>query len=340
MAKKNLTPEELQAKLDKKANHNKIFFGTFAKALAVFLAVVVAWSLLTIAFTGPSVGGVVVNGGTSSDSSSDDFGSDDFGSDDFGSDDATTDDTTTDDGTADDGASDDANTPSGDSGATDNGGSAAKPSSKAEVIKLLNAETAKAAKGSYKLSRVGKIIKPIDVGSATKTLNSIIQGVDANASLDSVVGGFLGLNKPVNADVKNGKGEGFDSKYMLKAMNLTEADVTAVDVNGDKYTIRIKDCKNPNASSALAHASNDYITFAEVNKSIANEVGTAVKVDEGASVANYKNIIFTATIVNGKLTNLEYSLSFDATLKLKITLVSATGTGEASITGKYTNITY
>lgn len=339
MAKKNLTPEELQAKLDKKANHNKIFFGTFAKALAVFLAVVVAWSLLTIAFTGPSVGGVVVNGGTSSDSSSDDFGSDDFGSDDFGSDDATTDDTTTDDGTADDGASDDANTPSGDSGATDNGGSAAKPSSKAEVIKLLNAETAKAAKGSYKLSRVGKIVKPIDVGSATKTLNSIIQGVDSNASLDSVVGGFLGLNKPVNADVKNGKAD-VDAKYLLKAMNLTEADVTAVDVNGDKYTIRIKDCKNPNASSALAHASNDYITFAEVNKSIANEVGTAVKVDEGASVANYKNIIFTATIVNGKLTNLEYSLGFDATLKLKITLVSATGTGEASITGKYTNITY
>ena len=340
MAKKNLTPEELQAKLDKKANHNKIFFGTFAKALAVFLAVVVAWSLLTIAFTGPSVGGVVVNGGTSSDSSSDDFGSDDFGSDDFGGDDATTDDATTDEGTADDGASDDVNTPSGDSSATDNGGSAAKPASKAELIKLLNAETAKAAKGSYKLSRVGKIIKPIDVGSATKTLNSIIQGVDANASLDSVVGGFLGLNKPINADVKNGKGEGFDSKYMLKAMNLTEADVTAFDVNGDKYTIRIKDCKNPNASSALAHASNDYITFAEVNKSIANEVGNAVKVDEGASVANYKNIIFTATIVNGKLTNLEYSLGFDATLKLKIAVVSATGTGEASITGKYTNITY
>ena len=210
----------------------------------------------------------------------------------------------------------------------------------AEFVAFLNRETAKAAKGSYKVSRTGTIVKPIDVGSATGALNKIIQGVDENASLDSVVGGFLGLNKPVNAEVKNGKGEGFDVKYMIKAMNLTEADTTSVNVSGNKYTIKIKDCRNPNASSALAHASNDYITFAEVNKSIANEVGSAVKVDEGASVANYKNITFVATIENGKLTNLEYTLSFDASLKMKLAVVTATGTGEASITGKYTNITY
>lgn len=344
MAKKNLTPEELQAKLDKKANHSKLFFGTFAKALAVFLAVVVAWSLVTICFTGPSIGGgVVVNGGSSDNGDSSD-GGDDFGGDDFVTDDGTTDDGTTDDGTTDDGATDDGaddtNKPSGDNnGSSDNGG-AAKPSSKADVIKLINAETAKAAKGSYKLTRTGKFIKPIDVGSATGILNGIIQGVDKNADLNSVVGGFLGIKKdPITAEVKNGKGEGFDGKYMIKAMNLTEADVSKVSVDGNKYTIRIKDCQNPGASSALAHATNDYITFAEVNKSIANEVGSAVKVDEGKSVANYKSIIFVATIVDGKLTALDYSYSFDATLKIKAGL-TITGTGEASITGKYTNITY
>ncbi len=343
MAKKNLTPEELQAKLDRKANHSKIFFGTFAKALAVFLAVVVAWSLLTICFTGPSVGGVVVNGGASTDSGSDDFGGDDFGGDDFGGDDfggddATTDEGATDEGATDEGATDDANTPSGDNGSSNNG-SATKPASKAELIKLINAETAKAAKGTYKLSRAGKMVKAIDVGSATGILNGIIQGVDKNSDLNSVVGGFLGLNKPVNADVKNGKGEGFDSKYMLKAMNLTEADVAAVNTDGDKYVIRIKDCQNPNANSAMAHATNDYITFAEVNKSISDSVGNAVKVDEGKSIVNYNKITFTATIVNGKLTALEYSYTFDATLKIKAG-ISITGTGEASITGKYTNITY
>ena len=53
MAKKNYTPEEMQAKAEKKAANCKIFFGTFTKALAVFLAVVIAWSLVTIAFTAP-----------------------------------------------------------------------------------------------------------------------------------------------------------------------------------------------------------------------------------------------------------------------------------------------
>ena len=213
--------------------------------------------------------------------------------------------------------------------------------SKADFIKLLNAETAKAAKGSYKLTRSGKFIKNINVGSATNTLNDIIHGVDENASLDSVVGGFLGIKaQPITGTVKAGKGEGFDAKYMIKAMNLTEADVTSYSVDGNKYTIKIKDCQNPTASSVMAKATNDYITFPEVNKSIANEVGSLVKVVENESTANYKNIQFVVTVVNGKITAMEYSYSFDAVLKLKLTLVPATGTGEAAISGKYTDIKY
>lgn len=212
---------------------------------------------------------------------------------------------------------------------------------KADVIKIFNTETAKAAKGSYSFTRTGKFVNPINVGSATDAINGIIHGVDKNASLDSVVGGFIGVKaQPITGTVKAGKGEGFDAKYMIKAMKLTEADVTSFSVNGNKYTITVKDCTNPNASSAMAHATNDYITFPEVNKSIANEVGSAIKVVENESTANYKKITFTATIVNGKMTALEYSYSFDATLKLKLTLIPATGTGSASITNKFTNIKY
>ena len=245
----------------------------------------------------------------------------------------------------------DATTPDAGTDATtpDAGTDAAKPDanapaaqlSKADFIKLLNAETAKAAKGSYKLTRSGKFIKNINVGSATNTLNDIIHGVDENASLDSVVGGFLGIKaQPITGTVKAGKGEGFDAKYMIKAMNLSEADVTSYSVDGNKYTIKIKDCQNPTASSVMAKATNDYITFPEVNKSIANEVGSLVKVVENESVANYKNIQFIVTVVNGKITAMEYSYSFDAVLKLKLTLVPATGTGEAAISGKYTDIKY
>ncbi len=212
---------------------------------------------------------------------------------------------------------------------------------KADVIKIFNAETAKAAKGSYNFTRTGKFVNPINVGSATDAINGIIHGVDENASLDSVVGGFIGVKaQPITGAVKAGKGEGFDAKYMIKAMNLTEADVTSFSVNGNKYTITVKDCTNPNASSAMAHATNDYITYSEVNKSIANEVGSAIKVVENESSANYKKITFTATIVDGKMTALEYSYSFDATLKLKLTLIPATGTGSAAITNKFVNIKY
>lgn len=335
MAKKNFTPEEMQAKAEKNAANCKLFFGTFTKALAVFLAIVIAWSLVTIAFVAPSMGGsTVVSGAVNNDNSTNTDNN--VG----GNDVATPDDETAlpDDETTDTPADENADAPADENADAPAGNTAA---TKADVIKLFNDVTAKAAKGSYKLTRTGKFIKNIDVGSATGALNKIIQGVDENASLDSVVGGFLGIKKdPIVAEVKNGKGEGFDGKYMIKAMALTEADVQDFTVNGDKYTVQIKACTNPDANSALGHASNDYVTFPEVNQSIANEVGSAVKVVEGESQANYTKILFTATIVDGKLTALDYSYTFSATLKIKLAIMNATGTGEASITGKYTNIKY
>ena len=337
MAKKNYTPEEMQAKMEKKASNCAVFFGTFTKALAVFLAIVIAWSLVAIAFTAPSMGGTVVagtatnNGGsTNTDNNVDgnDVATPDEDENLLGGDETT--DVPADDETTDAPAGDEnADAPAGD-----------KKLTKADVIKLFNETSAKAAKGSYKLSRVGKVTKRIDVGSATETLNGIITGVDKNASLDTVVGGFLGIKDPINAVITNGKGEGFDGKYMLKAMTLTEADVQDFAVNGDKYSVQIKACTNPGANSVLAHATNDYVTFSQVNESIKKEVGNLVKVVEEESRADYSKILFTATIVDGKMTNLEYSYTFAAALKIKLTLMPANGTGEAEITGKYTNIKY
>ncbi len=341
MAKKNYTPEEMQAKMDKKSANCKLFFGTFTKALAVFLAIVIAWSLVAIAFTAPSMGGTVVAGTATNNSTNTDNNS---GSTDapitedenlLGGDETT--DVPAGDESTDAPAGDETtDAPAGDNGSTD----APAKATKADVIKLFNTETAKAAKGSYKLSRVGKMTKAIDVGSATSALNTIITGVDKNASLDTVVGGFLGIKDPINAVITNGKGEGFDGKYMLKAMTLTEADVKDFAVKGNQYSIQINACTNPGANSALAHATNDYVTFKQVNESIAKEVGNAVQVVEGESRADYTKIIFTATVVDGKITNLEYSYTFGASLKLKLAFMNANGTGEAEITGKYTNIKY
>ncbi len=237
-----------------------------------------------------------------------------------------------------DGGSTDADTPNG--GAA-NGGQQQAQLTKADVIKLLNETTTQAAKGTYKVNRGGKFVKNIDVGNATGALNKIIQGVDKNADLNSVVGGFLGIRKdPITGTATNGKYEGFEAKYALKGMTLTEADVTDFAVNGNKYAVQLVPCKTPNANSAIARATNDYITFAEVNKGISDSVGSAVKVVEGDSTANYTKIIFIATIVDGKITELEYSYTLNAKLKIQLAVIGATGTGEADITGKYTEIKY
>ncbi len=302
---------------------------TLSSAVGTYSEAALKAAEITAAKVSTSVGGSVDNSG-SSDAVTPDAGAD-----------AVTPDAGTDTEAVTPDAGADATTP--DAGTTDApaGNDAPAAMTKADVIKLFNAETAKAAKGSYKLTRTGKFVKNINVGSATNALNSIIKGVDENSDLDSVVGGFLGIKKdPITGVVKNGKGEGFDAKYMIKAMNLTEADVTSFSVNGNKYTIEVKATTNPTTNSAMGRATNDFITFPDVNKSIANEVGDAVKVVENESTANYKKIVFTATIVDGKMTNLEYSYSFDAVLKLKLAIISATGTGEAAIAGKYTDIKY
>ena len=81
-------------------------------------------------------------------------------------------------------------------------------------------------------------------------------------------------------------------------------------------------------------------TQTKVNKSINEAVGSAVVVEESGSKAIYDNIVFTATVVDGKLTNLEYSYTFSATLAIKLAIIKATGTGEAEIAGTYSNIAY
>ena len=234
----------------------------------------------------------------------------------------------------------DATTPDG-GATTPDGGNAPAAATKADVVKALNEATAKAAKASYKFERTAKFTKNIDVGSLTGALDSIIKGVDKNADLNSVVGGFLGIKKdPIKGEVKNGKGEGFDAKYMIKAMNLTEADIQSFQVTGNKYQVQIKNCTNPDANSAWAHASNDYITFTEVNESIAGAVGNAVKVVPENSTATYKNIVITAVIEDGKLTSFEYKYTFDAVIKIKLAIPSANGSGTAEMNAKYTDFKY
>ena len=340
-SKAPLTPEQAEIKAMKKEKSAQGFIKFIAVVLALVLTVGVVFAGKTAADKAlEAAGSNVQSGDNSGDVSGDDFGGDDFGGDDFGGDDATTDDGTTDDGTTDDGATD---APSADdNGSADNNGSAGNNNagtaafSKANAHEYFNKWTTAASKGSYKFTRVcaytpdGKI----DVGSATGILNGIIQGIDKNASLDTVVGGFLGIGNKGN-EVKNGKlPEGMNAQYALKAMTLTAADVKEASANGNKYVIKLGNFANPkkDGKNAFSRATNDFFTHEEVVKGI-SDLTTAIKVD--STDVQYTNVTITAVADGDNLKSLEINYGFSAKMVLKAGL-KITGTGKATNKITYT----
>ena len=206
---------------------------------------------------------------------------------------------------------------------------------KAEFVAFLNAETAKAAKGSYNYNRDCSYTSPIDVGGATDTLNSIIKGIDENSSLDTVVGDFLGIG------VKKGSMPKDDLKddYRIKATSLKEADLGSFAVNNGVYTFTLANATNPKKTGAtpLSRFTNDFITHEEVVDGIAGFT-SAIKVN--STTVNYTNIKVQVTVADGKITNIKYSYAFDAVLSLKALVVNINGNGAAVTKAEFSNIKY
>ena len=345
MAKKNFTPEEMQAKMDKKSANCKLFFGTFTKALAVFLAVVIAWSLVAIAFTAPSMGGTVVAGNATNNSTNTDDNS--------GSTDAPItedenllgDDTTGDDTTVE---GDDATT--GDDATGDDAQAPADKMSKADVAKLLNDATAKAAKQSYKWTRKSWFTKKLDVGNATDTLNKVIQMVDKNATIDSVVGGFLSISGTESdpaweGQVKNGKlpaeGRMNQEKFLLKGFTLVESDIKDMAVSGNTYKLQLNACKTPlkDGKNALHHVTNDFIITAEIAQGVADALGSLGNLVTINSLdVDYTAILVTAVVENNAIKSVEISYTMTVnSLKLKAMGMSVDGNGAGKMVCTYSN---
>ncbi len=206
---------------------------------------------------------------------------------------------------------------------------------KADFVKFLNAETAKAAKGSYNYNRNCSYTSPIDVGGATDTLNSIIQGIDENSSLDTVVGDFLGIGVKKGAMPKDElKGD-----YQIKATSLKEADLGSFSYKDGVYSFTLANATNPKKTGAtpLSRFTNDFITHEEVVDGIAGFT-SAIKVN--STTVNYKNIKVNVTVEGGKITNITYSYAFDAVLSLKALIVNIEGNGAAVTKAEFSNIKY
>ncbi len=334
MAKKVLTPEQAEIKALKKAKKSE----NWTKFWAILLALVLT---IGVVFLGQSAAkdavAAAVNGTNteSSDSDSTDSGSTDSGS--------------TDAGTGNSGSTD---AGTSNSGSTDAGTSNAGTSiSKADAAKAFNDATAKAAKGNYTMERVcgyqpGKGIKVTMLGGdATSVLNGVITAVDENASLDSVVGGFLGVGtreiKVTNGVGKRHNGDGTyadlnneEKDYVLKAMTLTEADIATATKDGNTYTITLAKIADPqkDGKNAMHHATNDFITESQVKTAIGG-LTTAITV-ESANVTYY-NIKFVATIENGTLKSLTMNYQADAVMKLKVAM-TIDGSGSMDVKTTYT----
>ncbi len=319
MAKKEkieLTPEERLAREERKKEKRKIFGETFLKACALFLAVVFVYSVTYVAFgKGRTVyQGVQVNSGTI---------------------------TSTGGGSA----------VGGGSSSAAGGDNTAAPATDeaAEAAKAINEATAAAVNAGYDWSRESHLNK-IDVGSErfVSFLDGIIQGVDPNANVNSVVSGFIGAGgeQPRKATIKKGEDAAavidyHGESYKLKATSLQAADLQNLKVDGDTYTFTLPDVTTPlkDGSNALSRLTDDIVVQQEVSDEIQKQVGSAVSVTGLEGV--YSNIQVKVVITDGKLVELSYSYAAEVTdLALKVAIATIHGKGDMTTKATYSNFVY
>ncbi len=312
MAKKEkivLTPEERLAKMDRTKEKRKIFGETFLKACALFLAVVFVYAATYVAFGG----GRTVYQSVVTPAASISGGT----------------------------------VSGGGSGTATGGGTAAVTDEAQAAVDAINAATKAAVDGGagYTWSRTSAFTKNVDVGSATGTLNSIIQAVDSNASIDSVVGGFIGIGEnkkdiPKGADAQEEIGY-HGAYYKLKATSLQATDLQNLQVNGDTYTFTLPNADTPkrDGSSALNRLTEDIVVQDEVSAEIQQQVGSALSVT--SLVGTYSNINVTVVITDGQLQELRYSYDAEVSeLGLRAAVIPITGTGAMHTEATYSNFVY
>lgn len=197
---------------------------------------------------------------------------------------------------------------------------------KAQAAELVRAYTQRAAAGGYTVNGVCKITKDVDVGSATATLNQIIQRVDPNADINSVVGAFLGTGEQ-SYTVR--AGETSVGRYDLQAFTFSEADIAEYRQADNVLYIRLKDCKNPqkNGAQTLSKVTSAFPTEAEVRAAM-QEIGVPITVSKLTS--NVSDILLTVTLSDSGLESVRLHFVNDLTLNLRMSVVGIDGKGQTT----------
>ena len=231
--------------------------------------------------------------------------------------------------------------------AGDSSGAAAAASSgvdAAAAAEAINAATAKAVAAGYHWTRTAEYTEPVDVGNATGALNKIIQGIDSEADLNSVVGGFIGIgDKEMDIEKGGSAAEQIDyhgENYALQATALQAGDLKNLKVDGNTYTFEVENASSPQTdkSTAMSRLTNDILTQDQVSTEIKNFVSAA---NVNSAAIEYSNIKATVVIEDGTLKEFKYSYDGNVTdLSIKIAIVSVNGKGAMHVEGAYTNFAY
>ena len=231
--------------------------------------------------------------------------------------------------------------------AGDSSGAAAAASTgvdAAAAAEAINAATAKAVAAGYHWTRTAEYTEPVDVGNATGALNKIIQGIDSEADLNSVVGGFIGIGDKEMDIAKGGNAaeqiEYHGENYALQATSLQASDLKNLKVDGNTYTFEVENASSPQTdkSTAMSRLTNDILTQDQVSTEIKNFVSAA---NVNSAAIEYTNIKATVVIEDGTLKEFKYSYDGKVTeLNIKIAIVSVNGKGAMHVEGAYTNFAY
>lgn len=233
---------------------------------------------------------------------------------------------------------------SGDNASGGNAAAAEAGVDAAAAAEAINAATAKAVAAGYHWTRSAQYTQPIDVGSATSGLNTLIKGIDSEASLDSVVGGFIGIgDKEMDIEKGGSAAEQIDyhgENYALQATALQASDLKNLKVDGNTYTFEVENATSPQTdkSTAMSRLTNDILTQSMVDSEIKNFI-SAAKIN--SATIEYTNIKATVVIEDGNLKEFKYSYDGNvAELNIKVSFISVSGKGAMHVDGAYTNFVY
>ena len=333
MAKKEkvtLTPEEIEAKKARKKEKRIIFGKTFERAIVWLLAVVLVYSVTYISLNNKGVAAVSAgpaqsgsqNAGGSASKSDWDTSANGSGSSQSGSQSST----------------------SGNNASGGNAAAAEAGVDAAAAAEAINAATAKAVAAGYHWTRSAQYTQPVDVGSATSGLNTLIKGIDPEASLDSVVGGFIGIgDKEMDIEKGGSAAEQIDyhgENYALQATALQASDLKNLKVDGNTYTFEVENATSPQTdkSTAMSRLTNDILTQSMVDSEIKNFI-SAAKIN--SATIEYTNIKATVVIEDGNLKEFKYSYDGNvAELNIKVSFISVSGKGAMHVDAAYTGFAY